>query len=196
MHTKKNIAYSIIENHFGASNTISSCEDLKQLKIRRNILVEKYDDEKYRKPSARYVLKKEQHAQFLKLTSQTLFPTIYVSSSIRSQTDMNSLRGLKTHDYHVIIENILPIVVNISSLEKGPRLEIIRLGLILKRMSLHVLDPSNFDSLREEVVEVLCLLEQEFPPTIFRISMNLLIHLEYELKHCDLVRMTWMYPIE
>jgi hypothetical protein len=50
-------------------------------------------------------------------------------------------------------------VVNISSLEKGPRLEVIRLGLILKRMSLHVLDLSKFDSLREEVVEVLCLYE-------------------------------------
>jgi hypothetical protein len=138
---------------------------------------------------------KEQHAQFLKLMSQTRFPTRYVSSNIRSQTDNNSLRGLKTHDYHVIIEDILPIVV-ISSLEKGPRLEIIRLGLILKRMSLHVLDPSNFDNLRGEVVEVLCLLEREFPPTIFNISMHLLIHLEYELEHCGLIRMRWMYPIE
>ena len=54
----------------------------------------------------------------------------------------------------------------ISSLEKGQRLEIIRLGLILKRMSLHVLDPSNFDNLREEVVEVLCLLEREFASII------------------------------
>jgi hypothetical protein len=196
MHTEKNIAYAIIETLFGASDTVSSREDFRQLKIRRNLWVEKYDDEKYRKPSAPYVWTKEQHAQFLKLMSQTRFPTGYVSSSIRSQTDMNILRGLKTHDYHVIIENILPIVVNISSLEKGPRLEIIRLGLILKRMSLHVLDPSNFDSLREEVVEVLCLLERELPPTIFNISMHLLIHLENELEHCGPVRMRWMYPIE
>ena len=74
---------------------------------------------------------------------------IYVSTS------------LKTHDYHVIIKDILPIVVNISSLENGQRLEIIRLSLILKRMSLHVLDPSKFDNLREDVVEVLCLLEKK-----------------------------------
>ena len=84
----------------------------------------------------------------------------------------------------------------ISCLEKGPRLEIIRLGLILKRMSLHVLDPSNLDNLREEVVEVLFLLEREFPPTIFNISMHLLIHLENELEHCGPIRMRWMYPIE
>jgi hypothetical protein len=109
---------------------------------------------------------------------------------------MNILRGLKTHDYHVMIDNILPIVVNISSLEKGPRLKIIRLGIILKRMSLYVLDPSNFDSLMEEVVEVLCLLEQELPPTTFNTTMHLLIHLENELEHCGLVRMRWMYPIQ
>ena len=63
-------------------------------------------------------------------------------------------------------------------------------------MSLHVLDPSNFDNLREEVVEVLCLLEREFPPTIFNISMHLLIHLENELEHCGPIRTRWMYPIE
>jgi hypothetical protein len=109
---------------------------------------------------------------------------------------MNSLRGLKTHDYHVIIENILPIMVNTSSLAKGQRLEIIRLGLKLKRMNLHLLYPSNFDNLREEVFEVLCLLEQEFTPTIFNISMHLLIHLESELENCGRVRTIWMYPIE
>jgi len=128
--------------------------------------------------------------------SQNRFPTGYVSSNIKSQTNMNILRDLRTHDYHVIIENILLVVVNISSLRKGPRLEIIRLGPILKRMSLHVLDNLNFDSLRQEVVEFLCLLEHEFAPTIFNISMHLLIHIEYEIEHCGLVRMRWMYPIE
>ena len=196
MHTEKNTAYAIIKTLFGASDTVSSREDFQQLNILRNIWVEKCDDEKYRKPSAPYVWTKEQRAQFLKLMSQTRFPTGYISSSIRSQTAINSLRGLKTHDYHVIIENILPIVVNILSLAKGPRLAIIRLGLVLKRMSLHVLDPSNFDSLREEVVEVLCLLERELPPTIFNISMHLLIHLENEIEHCGPVRTRWMYPIE
>ena len=124
--------------------------------------------------------KKEQHVQFLTLLSQTLFPIGYVSSNVRMKNENSGLKGLKTHDYHVMIEDILPIEV-ISSLEMGPRLEIIWLGLILKRMSMHVLDPSNFDNLREEVVEVLCLLEREFAPTIFNIYMHLLIHLEHEL---------------
>ena len=65
MHTEKNIAYAIIETLFSAFDTISSCEDFRQLKIRRNLWVEKYDDENYRKPSAPYVWTKEQHAQFL-----------------------------------------------------------------------------------------------------------------------------------
>ena len=127
--------------------------------------------------------------------SQTHFPTGCVSSNVRRKTDNSGLKRVKTHDYHIMIEDILAIAV-ISSLEKGPRLEIIRLGLILKRMSLHVLDPSNFDNLREEVIEVLCLLEREFPPTLFNISMHLLIHLEHELEHFGPIRTRWMYPIE
>ena len=63
-------------------------------------------------------------------------------------------------------------------------------------MSLYVLDPSNFDSLRQEVVELLFLLECEFPPTIFNILMHLSIHLEYEIENCGPVRTRWMYPIE
>ncbi len=54
MHTKKNIAYAIIETLFGGSDTVSLREDLQQLKIHRNLWVEKYDDEKYRNPSAPY----------------------------------------------------------------------------------------------------------------------------------------------
>ena len=61
---------------------------------------------------------------------------------------------------------------------------------------MHVLDPSNFDNLRGEVVEVLCLLEREFEPTIFNICMHLLIHLEHELEYCGQIKSIWMYPIE
>jgi hypothetical protein len=90
MHTEKNIAYVIIETLFGASNTVSSREDLKQLKIHRNLWVEKHDDGKYRKPIAPYLWTKEQRAQLLKLMSYAHFPIGYVSSNIRSQTDNNN----------------------------------------------------------------------------------------------------------
>ena len=93
------------------------------------------------------------------------------------------------------MEDILPIVV-ISCLEKGPRLEIIRLSLILKRMSLHVLDFSNFDNLRGEIVEVLSLLKGEFTPVIFNICMHNIIHLDHGIDNCVPIRMRWMYPIE
>ena len=69
MHTKKNIAYAIIETLFGSFDAISSREDFREIKIRRNLWVKKYDNEKYRKPSAPYVWTKEQHAQFLQLMS-------------------------------------------------------------------------------------------------------------------------------
>ena len=69
MHTEKNIAFAIIETLFGAYDTMSSRLDLEQLKIRRNIWVEKCGDGKYRNPIPPYVWTKEQHAQFLNLMS-------------------------------------------------------------------------------------------------------------------------------
>ena len=65
MYIEKNIAYVIIETLFGALDTISSCEDFRDIKIHQNLWVEKYDNEKYRKPNARYVWTSEQHVEFL-----------------------------------------------------------------------------------------------------------------------------------
>ena len=62
MRTEKNTAFAIIETLYGAYDTVSSCLDLEQLKIRRNIWVEKCGDGKYRKPIAPYVWTKEQRA--------------------------------------------------------------------------------------------------------------------------------------
>jgi len=64
--------------------------DFQELKIHRNLWVEKHDDGKYRKPIAPYVWTKEQHAQLLKLMSDAHFPIGYVSSNIRSQIDNNN----------------------------------------------------------------------------------------------------------
>ena len=61
---------------------------------------------------------------------------------------------------------------------------------------MHVLDSSNFDNLRGEVVEILCLFEKEFASTLFNIYMHLLIHIKHELEHCGSLRMRWMYPVE
>jgi len=70
MHTEKNIAFAIIETLFGAYDTVSSRLDLKELKIRRNLWVEKYGNGKYKKRIAPYVWTKDQRAQFLNFMSQ------------------------------------------------------------------------------------------------------------------------------
>lgn len=59
-----------------------------------------------------------------------------------------------------------------------------------------MLDSLSLHNLREEVVEVICLLKLEFPPTNFNICIHLLIHLEYELEHYGLVRIVYRYNIE
>ena len=64
MHTKKNIAFAIIETFFGALDTISSHEDFWDLKIHQNLWVEKHDNEKYRKPYAPYVQTREQYVNY------------------------------------------------------------------------------------------------------------------------------------
>ena len=48
----------------------------------------------------------------------------------------------------------------------------------------------------EEVATVLCLLEQEFPPSFFDPMSHLLVHLVEEMHLCGPIQNRWMYPLE
>uniref|UniRef100_A0A2N9EKC6 Transposase-associated domain-containing protein n=1 Tax=Fagus sylvatica TaxID=28930 RepID=A0A2N9EKC6_FAGSY len=54
----------------------------------------------------------------------------------------------------------------------------------------------ELDRLDHQIAEILCKLEQVFPPSFFDIMMHLPIHLAYEAKVAGPVQYSWMYPIE
>jgi hypothetical protein len=105
------------------------------------------------------------------------------------------LAGLKSHDFHVILEQILPVIVR-NLMIVGPRTAIIRLGRCFSRICAKVVDQNEIDNLRLYVAETMCMLERWFPPSFFDISMHLLVHLVDELEVIGPVATRWCYPIE
>ncbi len=59
-----------------------------------------------------------------------------------------------------------------------------------------VWNPSEIESLRDDVVVSLALVEMHFPPSFINIMTHLLYHLVDKLDLCGLVATRWMYPIE
>ena len=67
---------------------------------------------------------------------------------------------------------------------------------MFERKCSRIVDPVTYESLREDVALVLCLLEKEFPPSFFDLMTHLLVHLVEELQICGPLHSRWMYPME
>ena len=110
---------------------------------------------------------------------------------------MNELKlvGLKSHDCHVLMQQLLPVAIR-GTLPEKVRVAISRLCFIFNAICAKVIDPKQLDALEDEVVVVLCQMEMFFPPSFFDIMVHLVVHLVREIRCCGPVFFRWMYPVE
>ena len=95
---------------------------------------------------------------------------------------LNDLKlvGLKSHDCHVLMQQLLPIVIH-GSLPDKVRVSITRLCFLFNVICSKVIDPKKLDELENESAIVLCQMEMYFPPSFFDIMVHLIIHLMREI---------------
>jgi len=107
------------------------------------------------------------------------------------------LRGLKSHDYHVIMEHLLPLLLRDAFKNDKPlRISIQRISLFFKILCAKVINKVELQLAKKALLEAMCILEKEFPPSFFVISVHSIIHLADEAMACGPVRFRWMYPFE
>ncbi|XP_035843919.1 uncharacterized protein LOC118490404 [Helianthus annuus] len=124
-------------------------------------------------PAACYTLTKDEKDKFCETLYSLRVPQGYCSnfSSLVNRKD-RKLVGLKSHDYHMLMQQFLPIAIR-----KEIKVE-------------------ELDKLQEELCVTLCLLEKYFPPSFFDIMIHLTVHLTREVKLCGPICFRWMYPFE
>ena len=105
------------------------------------------------------------------------------------------LIGLKTHECHVLMENMLPMAIQ-GILPTKVRATLTRLCMFFKAIWSKVIDPTKLLSLQKQIVLTLCELEMYFPPSFFDIMIHLTVHLVREVRLCGPCHMRWMYPTE
>ena len=74
------------------------------------------------------------------------------------------LVGLKYHDCHVLMQQLIPVAIS-SILPKNIRVTIISLCLFFNVICSKVIEPGNLDELELEAAVILCQLEMFFPPS-------------------------------
>ena len=119
------------------------------------------------------------------------------SSNISSIVSMQDLKlvGLKSHDFHVLMQQLLPVAIR-TILPPFVRGILTHLCMFFNVICKKVIDPRVLDDLENEAIRLLCQLEMYFPPSFFDIMVHLIVHLVREIRLCGPVFLRWMYPVE
>ena len=181
---------------FGDKDNPKVRMDMQNRDIRPHLWLRGVRDQQHRAymPNAEYVLSKESRERFMSNLKAIKLPSNY-SSSLHSKVSKGKLSGLKSHDYHVLIQDLMPVCMRDLG-EDALTSVIVRISRIFKRICAKTVDMAERETLFEECVETLCLMEKLFPPSFFDVMVHLTIHLVEELFICGPVHVRWMYPYE
>ncbi|CAM6122781.1 unnamed protein product [Calypogeia fissa] len=126
------------------------------------------------------------------------FPTGY-GANLRKAFGMEDNQKwpqyLKTHDYHRMIQHILPVaIIGLGSPEVQDALW--SLAKLLRWVCSKEIYMEEIPRMEVLAAEVVCKLEKAFPPSFFDGQVHLLVHLVREVGIAGPVHCRWMYWLE
>ncbi|XP_062103264.1 uncharacterized protein LOC133814298 [Humulus lupulus] len=200
MHIEKNVCDSIVGTLLNipgkTKDTLAGRLDLKEMGVKSELHPKVGDNKRTYLPPACFTLSKDEKRHFCETLANIKVPDGY-SSNIRNLVSMKDLRliGLKSHDCHALMQQLLPIAIRSVS-QKHVRYAVTRMCFFFNAICAKTVDPSKLDKLQDEIGKTLCMFERYFPPTFFDIMIHLTVHLVQEVKLCGPVYLRWMYPFE
>ena len=195
MHCEKNLADSLLRMLFGETDTPSVRMDLENRRIRRHLWLRRIGDSgRLYMPDAPYVLSPADRHVFLETLRRLKMPKKYCSN-LYSKLSSGKLRGLKSHDLHVLLQQVLPLCLRGIGDSKVVGL-IMRISRLFRKICAKTIDADTEEQMLRDVTEIQCTMEKEFPPAFFNITYHLPRHLVQDLFLCGPVHTRWMYPFE
>jgi hypothetical protein len=107
----------------------------------------------------------------------------------------NKITGLKSHDYHIMMERLLPIMFR-GYLKISIWKALAELSYFYRQLCAKEINKDVMEKLETEIPVLVCKLEKIFPPGFFNPMQHLLVHIPYEAKVGGPVQYRWMYHIE
>lgn len=199
MHTEKffaeNCVATLLNEKGNSKDNYKARLDLAEMKIRHGLHPYE-EDGKMKTRLACYSMTKKEKGLFMQVFKNLKVPDGYCSnlSKAVNMTD-HRLQGLKSHDYHIIMQDLLPVALR-CSMSKQVTAVMIELCSLLKALCSKALQEEDMEKLQQRAALTLCSMEKNFPPSFFTIMVHLLIHLPEEVALAGPVHYRWMYPIE
>jgi hypothetical protein len=95
--------------------------------------------------------------------------------------DTGKLSGVKSHDYHIVMERLLPVMFR-GYLDHDVWMVLAELIHSYRQLCATEIKKDIMEKLEEEILVLLCKLEKIFPPGWFNPMQQLLVHLPYEAR--------------
>jgi hypothetical protein len=196
MHCEKNISENILKTAFGEKDSLSVRADMQARGIRAHLHLEPTgpNRDRFYMPDAPYVLSGTDQAKVLRVLKNLRTPTNYVAS-LHTKISKGKLSGLKSHDYHILMQQILPLCFR-KVANKAMAGAVIRLSRIFRKLCAKTINMADKQQMLADCAETMCMLEKEMPPAFFDIMSHLPYHLVEEVFLCGPVHTRWMYPYE
>jgi hypothetical protein len=200
MHTEKNVVDNILGtllNMCGKTkDNLEACQDLRKMKLRQTLHPFTAENGKTILPAACFTMTKKEKTDFLQVLHDVRVPDGY-SSNVSRCVKLNecTIGGLKSHDNHIIMQQLMPIALQ-GTLSDDVVRPLIELCGFFRDICSKTLRVKDLDRLENQIPIILCKLEQIFPLGFFTSMVHIIIHLVHECKLGGPVHYMWMYPVE
>ncbi|XP_045831553.1 uncharacterized protein LOC123922941 [Trifolium pratense] len=196
MHIEKNVCdnvlYTLLHDKSKSKDNLNARKDLIDMDIRHDL----WPDEKGRYRLAVFSLTRDTKRLFLNTLKNVRVPDGYSSNISRCVDEVQQkIFGLKSHDCHVIMEQLLPLAIR-NLLPNHVTKVLVEFCSFFRVLCGKSLNLSDLEKLQDRVVITLCHLEMLFPPSFFTVMVHLTVHLTEEAKLGGPVHYRYMYPIE
>lgn len=153
---------------------------------------------KFTCPKAPYTLSPLEKELFCKTLQHLKVPIEYSGLwKHKVRLEGRELKNLKSHDYHILMQQLLLVLLMHAFERHQPLRAVIRqLSLFFNVLCSKVINCEELRNMKERIVETLCVFEKYFPPSFFVSMTHLVMHLAEEAQIYRPVRYRWMYSFE
>ncbi|CAM8948226.1 unnamed protein product [Rhodiola kirilowii] len=202
MHIEKNVFDNIIGTILAIEGKTKDDHKaragLKEQGVRKNLWDKLKGSSSKREKviQAPYTVLPENKVEILEMIKDVKYPYGY-AGSLRSKINSKDKKfsGLKTHDCHVILQRVLPVVIR-PYLPYYVVSPLISISHWFQKLCCRELMRGDVMQMKEDIVKILCSFERIFPPAFFTTMVHLLVHLPDQILLKGPVHYSCMYPIE
>ncbi|KAL3699449.1 hypothetical protein R1sor_017471 [Riccia sorocarpa] len=198
MHEEGNITKNLLRHMFGHVDELHHRRACEEFNVHQEAWPYPRSDGTEGKRQAPWVFSKQERDLFRQRISKIRTPTgysSYIGGAFQHADDKIWGKGLKTHDYHKLIHDILPLVIHGLGSEEL-REAIYALSRFFRWVCAKEINMNEVSYMEEFSAETLCLLERALPPSFFVGQTHWVLHLVREVGICGPVHNRWMYFVE